>query len=164
MIQSRFKGVAYGLPIFFSLIFTGWLILLIFICKSMVPILPVPGVGIAICLLSFIVWMVFGEWRKKMTVVNIDTNTISVRRYWGLGKTKVYLFSELHGYMTSKMPNRYGGFTETLYFVKDGRRLFGISDYYHLNYSELKKTIQPKLKDFGSERFSLPSAIKDVFD
>lgn len=103
------------------------------------------------------------EFRKKLIVVQVDSYSISIRSFYGLGAEQKFDGRQLDGYTTTLLPVLYGTTYEFLYVVKDGKQVFAMSAFYHHNYRELKKALSGKLKFIGDNTFEMAKEIKDTF-
>jgi hypothetical protein len=122
------------------------------------------GILAFIALLLFTwVWLIFGELRTKIITVQIDYNIITVTNFGGLGRKKEFAYKEFEGYRTALLPSK-GRTYEYLYLMKDGKKKIKISQFYHRNYSQLKKEITKKVKFLGQERFSYLREFKEIFE
>ncbi len=121
------------------------------------------GVLMFIGLLIFTwVWLTFGELRTKIIAVVIDSNVISVRNFWGLGRKVSFVLSDFEGYKTSLLPSKYRTY-EYLYLIKNGKKIIKISQFYHRNYSDLKIEIRNNVKFIGQENFNYIRELKEIF-
>ena len=109
---------------------------------------------------SFI-YLLFGELRTKMIIVEIGKNEIIIKRFFGL-VSKTFRISELNGWKYSHLSSR-GGTYEYLYLIKDQKKVIKISQFYHKNYFRLKNEIQAKFKYLGYEKFSYIDELKEIF-
>ena len=144
-------------PLIFGL--TGYIILGIYKAKTLPPLNGIP----LVLLLTFtFAWLFFGEFRTKMIKVKIDTDCISIKKFGGLSASKRFLFSELDGFKLSIL---HSGTTdnEYLYFMKGGKKIGKLSDFYHKNYLDLKEVVKTKIKDLGFENFSYIDELKESF-
>ena len=108
-------------------------------------------------------WLFFGEMRTKVISVEIYPNAINVRRYLGLWFNKSFPVGGFDGYKTSIIPSRSGNY-EYLYLIIDGEKIIKISEFYHANYKELKRTLLTKnIKNLGFEPYSSLGELKEIF-
>jgi len=105
-------------------------------------------------------WLVFGELRTQIIELTIQNNQVTKKNLLGLKRE--FKIKEFEGYQTSLISSRSGRF-EYLYFIKDDKKIIKISEAYHKNYSELKKTISTELKDLGDIQFSYIDEFKEIF-
>ncbi|MCT2407489.1 hypothetical protein NZD88_08060 [Chryseobacterium antibioticum] len=109
---------------------------------------------------SFIV-LFFGEVRTKCIILKINRNEIIIKRFWGL-QTKSYQFSEIEGWKYSHLTSK-GGTYQYLYLYKNGSKIAKISQFYHVNYYQIKNQIQAQFKYLGYEKFSYIDEFKETF-
>ncbi len=107
-------------------------------------------------------WLFFGELRKKMIAVRLEENYIIIRKFCGLASAKKIFYSEIDGFKTSIHTSK-GGDNEYLYIMQGANKIGKLSDFYHKNYSNLKKEIKSKLKDLGFEKCSYWDELKESF-
>ncbi|MNQ56458.1 hypothetical protein D3C85_705810 [compost metagenome] len=101
---------------------------------------------IVLLIILTLVWLIVFEINKKMIVIKIKDNTITKQSLFNeLSKAN---FEEFEGYTTAIESTRIGSFEE-LSILKNGKKTITISEKYHLNYHELKKIINKKLKYLG---------------
>jgi len=107
-------------------------------------------------------WLFFGEARTKAVRVSLGFNTITVSRYMGWGRSITFQFADIQGYRTSRLSSEYSSF-EYLYLVAGDRKIVKLSEFYHQNYSELKKELVKKIKYLGNEQFSWARELREIF-
>lgn len=107
------------------------------------------------------VYLLIGELRTKVIIVEIEKDEIRIKRFFGI-KVETYKISEISGWKYSHLTSR-GGTYEYLYLIKNERKIIKISQFYHKNYSQLKNEIKIKLKCLGYEKFSLIDEFKEIF-
>ena len=99
-----------------------------------------------VLILVTIIWLVYFEINRKMVVIKIENEAITKQNLLnGLYQAK---FDEFDGYTTAIESTRIGLFEE-LSIEKSGKKVIIISEKYHLNYQELKKIIDQKIKYLG---------------
>ncbi len=103
------------------------------------------------------------EIRKKLIVVRVDSNLISISSFYGLGPEQKFDSRQLDGYTTTLLPVMYGTTYEYLYIIKDGKQVCALSAFYHHNYAELKQALSGRLKFIGENTFEMAKEIKDTF-
>lgn len=121
--------------------------------------------GVIIFYLSFALiwsWLIFGELRSKAIVVEIGYDGLKFSGYLGLVNYQYLSFNEIDGFETTTLPSRYGEY-EYLYLIKGKKRRIIISQFYHENYSELKKEITNRCLFLGHKQFSYMSELKRIF-
>ncbi|MDB5150970.1 MAG: hypothetical protein JWQ57_4990 [Mucilaginibacter sp.] len=122
------------------------------------------------CLLtcSFLLffWIVFFFGTVKTTIISvkIEGGEIFVKRYCGLGITRVYNTEQISGFKISALKARNNKNYEFLYLMIDDRKIAIVSEYYHSNYEDLKKHIVANgIKYIGPEEVGIIQYLKDVF-
>lgn len=126
------------------------------------PTPPLHGLPLILLLTFTILWLFFGEFRKKMIEVVLNDDHLLIKTFGGLSIAKKYLYKDLDGFKTSILNSR-GGNNEYLYFIKDNKKVGKISNFYHKNYLELKTEISSKLAYLGFEKFSYKGELKETF-
>ena len=116
----------------------------------------------AIFLIFVWIWIVFGELRTRAVVVVIEKKTITSTNFLGLGTKKEFDFSEFDGFITVMLSSESGDY-EHLYIFKSNKRIISLSEYYHSNYTELKRAIREKVRFNGDKPTSIMSEIKNIF-
>ena len=163
MIKSRFTFWAFLLPVL-SIALAVMLCLMIGVHIFATAKYPLLGMGFLYGLLLFIlVWLVYGELRTKVISVQVDKKTITVKKYLGLGATKEMQLSEFDGYIIAHLPHEYDT-KEYLYLVKGNKKIIKISEFYHRNYSEIKKILARKIKFMGTRPFSYRREMLEIFE
>ena len=108
------------------------------------------------------IWVSFGELRTKAVKVYIDEGGVTVSTYLGLGRKRVYSFSQFDGLETALLLSKYDTY-EYLYLIENGKKVIKLSQFYHSNYDELKKGLSIKVPNLGQKRFSYIQEIKEIF-
>jgi hypothetical protein len=163
VLKSRFRFWAF--LIVGSLAVVSSVLLLFFISlfadvKANVSIMALLGAG----LLAFTwLWLFLGELRTKAVFVKIEDGVIGLKRYMGLVPSGVYKVKEFDGYTTCLLPSRSGNY-EYLYLMKEGKKRIKLSQFYHSNYSELKRFIIKEVQFLGQEDFSYSREVKEIFE
>lgn len=93
-----------------------------------------------------IVWIVYFEVLRKTVFVVLKENTIKGTNV--LGRTSEFSFDNLKGFKISINSTRVGNFEE-LQVIEGDKTVIILSEYYHENYQEMKRTIKGRLKYFG---------------
>jgi len=93
-----------------------------------------------------IIWIVYFEVLRKMVFVVLEENTIKGTNV--LGRTSEFSFDNLKGYKTSINSTRVGNFEE-LRIMEGDKTVLILSEWYHENYQEMKKSLKGRLKYFG---------------
>ena len=129
---------------------------------------PNMSLGAFLCFSSFFcfvwIWLVFGELRTKVVAVEFDSYEVTVIRYLGLFASKTYRFEKIEGYRLSILPSKSGDY-EYLYLIYNGRKIIKLSEFYHLNYKELKRAvIERRIKSLGFEHYNFFTEVKEIFN
>lgn len=163
VLKSRFRFWAFlivGVLCVLSSILLLFFMLWIADLKANISLMVLFAVG----LFSFIwLWLFLGELRTKAIAVKFEDGLVSIKRFMGLVSSGVYPLKEFDGYKTCLLPSR-SGFYEYLYLMKDGKKLVKLSEFYHSNYSELKKIVIKEVSFLGKENFSYRSELKEIFE
>lgn len=149
-------------PIIMTLFISGLLGIVLyqnFFSSDRIPPVSV-FVFIAFILLIWI-WLIFGELRKKTIVVKIDSNSITIKHFMGLGLSNQIMFSEFNGYITTTQDSRVAKY-EYLYLINKNEKEIVISEFYHQNYHELKNEISKKLDFLGNRPVYFNMIIKKL--
>lgn len=160
-IHSKFKIWAF-LQVGLLLLVTG---LLVVIVETILrkPDMPTIGVFVFFSLFIFIwIWLVFGELRTKIIKAEIKDGQIAVSQYLGFGPKKYYSLSQFDGIETAILPSRYDKY-EYLYLMLNGRKVIKFSEFYHRNYTDLKRALKGRVKYLGQSRFNFIQEVKEIF-
>ena len=85
MTISKFR-IWSILPIIMTLIISGVLCIVLYkIILSSDKIFPVSFFVFIVLFSSILIWLIFGELRKKTILVKIDSNSITIKHFMGLG-------------------------------------------------------------------------------
>jgi hypothetical protein len=162
MIQSKFRfTVCFPLLIMLIIIATTCFIIFDAIKDGSIPVLVVYFI-LSIAMFFFFAWALLGELKKKVNSVKIENSTIISKNYLGLGSSQKISFDAFEGFTTSILSTTSNDY-EYLYLMKDDKKTIILSEFYHRNYSELKKTLQSKTKFLGDKPFSMSREIKEIF-
>jgi len=123
---------------------------------------PLHGIPLALWFTFAIAWLFFGEFRTKMIKVELKDNSVTIRRFGGLGPSKAYLYSDLDGFKTFILISGASD-DEYLYLMKGNKKIAKISSAYHKNYNAMKEEIKTKLPYLGFEKISYASEMKESF-
>jgi hypothetical protein len=162
-MKSKYRFWAYIL-IFLTLGFSVILIMEIS-GKMLNPNMPIGFFIIFTLFFLYVwIWLVFGELRTKVIYVDFKVDrSLVVKRYFGLGPSKIYYLEDFQGYKTSILSSGSGSY-EYIYLIIENRKIIKISEYYHSNYKELKKyIISQNLKYLGFENYGLIKELKEMF-
>ncbi len=159
-MRSKFSLNIIGPIICFALLTFG----IIFCTAAFLSIGISPLYALLVDMLpgAVLAWLICGEFRTKMIVVDFGYDSMTIKRYGGLGAPKVFYYNQLDGFSTSILDSINMAY-EYLYFVKSGKKIGKISEYYHSNYAEMKTEIEGKLKDLGYIEFRYWDEIKESF-
>ncbi|OXA65590.1 hypothetical protein B0A67_24075 [Flavobacterium aquidurense] len=86
--------------------------------------------------------------RTRVHKVIIEKNNITVKRYYGLGRSIVYDFSKLDGFVVLFESGRLG-VSESLFILEKGKRVVCVCSYYISNFNNLKLFLKENLTDLG---------------
>jgi len=161
-MKSKFTIISYFV-LFLSCAFTFLIIktIPVFINNSYYKDKLFPKIFIPTLLIFVFIYLIVGELRTKIIIIEINKNEIKIKRFLGL-KTETYKFSEVEGWKYSHLTSR-GGTYEYLYLYKNNKKIIKISEFYHKNYFQLKNKIQTNFKNLGYEQFALMDELKEIF-
>lgn len=143
MVKTSFRF--WAILMFICLILlTGvlFVVVITWLLETKTDLPPVVFFSIGFFILTW-VWLFFGEIRTKATVVVVEEDYLIVKGFMGFGPKKEIEFIEFQGYKTSLLPSR-NGYYEYLYLIKNGKKAVKVSQFYHDNYSEIKKVLTQK--------------------
>lgn len=146
ILKSKFKI----LPIFLASYLTILPVMVVYLSATS----PAAGIALPILFLLFVAFFWLTVFRTRAHKVNINENTIMVKRYFGLGKSKVYDFKMLDGFITMFETGKLG-VSETIFVLEKGKRIGSISSFYHNNFENLKVSLNENLIDLGEVENSL---------
>ena len=159
MVESKFK--IWTLAAIFSSVFLCIVCLLVLIISGISDLPLFAGIPILLLFLFILTWLVYGELRTKAIKVKINSNNVIVKNFMGMGSGKDYGFKEIDGYKISILPSEYKEY-EYLYLFIGQKKIIRISQFYHSNYDELKRSLTSKAKNLGEEPFSIMREIKEI--
>lgn len=99
-------------------------------------------------------WLVFGELRKKTTKVILTEDLITFFDFAGITTGTTLPYSYFDSIKTSILSTRLGNY-EYLYLIKEGKKIVCLSQFYHLNYSELKECLIQKAMEISNPNFRI---------
>lgn len=102
-----------------------------------------------------------GTFRTQMIKVTINSREMTVRSYFGFGPEKKYRLKDLQGFHTSTVTARSVTY-DTLYVMKDDRKVAKISSQYISNYYALHNIISTNLTYLGYIETNLKTEFKDT--
>jgi len=157
IIKSKFTFWAIILPIFLIAI----TILIVTLFNEIVYLKKGNnGLWFVELLLTFTwSWLLFGELRTKAIGVKIQNGIITKTNIFG---STSYRFDNFDGFAISQVWSKAGNH-EYLYLVKDNEKIIKISEFYHRNYLELKKTIIVDSVDLGEIHYNIIDDVKEIF-
>ena len=162
MIETKFKWYIFLLPVL-AIAFTLILFNVLFTEGAFSPNAPIYIIYFVIGLFIFLfVHILFGEIRTKAISLSIEKNLIIKKSWLGLGKGKVFKNNYFDGYNISILCSR-GGCYEYLYLTKNGKKTIKISEFYHVNYSDVKNIIHKKFNFNGNVDFCIIDEITETF-
>lgn len=162
MLTSKFRFPAY-LPLIL-VIFLGVFTLFISTVAISEEDLTAIFIYIGLCcfMIAVLAWLLLGEVRAKAVTVELDEKGIAVRSYYGFGSKRQFNYSECEGFATSDLPTESGQTYEYLYVMQNGKKIVKLSEFYHKNYTELKRDIASKLKYLCDKPFSMSEELMDT--
>ncbi len=160
MVESTFNK--WTLTAIFSSILLSIVFLLFLIIQGVGKLPLFAGVPILLLMVFIIIWLVYGELRNKAIKVIINSDSVTAMHFLGLGAGTSYAFKEIEGYKISRLPSEYQEY-EYLYLFIGRKKIIRLSQFYHSNYAELKKSIISGIKNLGEEPFSITREIKEIF-
>ncbi|WP_407520540.1 hypothetical protein PDL71_10010 [Lacibacter sp. MH-610] len=108
-------------------------------------------------------WLFFGEIRTKTISAHLSNEGIRYKTYFGFSFSQIYKWSDFEGYKTSLVPSK-GRSYEYLYLFINGKKVIKVSEFYHSNYSEMKKYVAARVSYLGKEDYRYFRDIKEVFE
>lgn len=109
-----------------------------------------------------VTYWIITEIRKKLITVSIQSSTMLVGAFYGIGSKKIYDYTEFDGFITTQVPVLYAATYEYLYLIKGDKKIVILSDFYHRNYAALKLVLGDKLVFLGDQPFNMSSEIKEL--
>ena len=107
-------------------------------------------------------WSLLGEIRLRVIRAELGGDHLIIRQYFGLGRGRVFYYSEMDVFETHMLPSEEGEY-EFLVIKKNGKRIIRLSQFYHDNYAVLRAEIQHRLKGREQVPFSWLEEVKDIF-
>lgn len=108
-------------------------------------------------------WLFFGEIRTKAISVHLNNEGIRYKKYLGVGFSQTFKWVDFEGYKTCLVPSK-GRSYEYLYLIINGKKVIKVSEFYHSNYSEMKKYVAARVSYLGKEDYRYLSDIKEIFE
>ncbi|RXM46792.1 hypothetical protein [Flavobacterium sp. YO64] len=101
---------------------------------------------LAVLFLLFVVVFWLTILKTRANSITMYEDGILVKRYFGLGKSKVYKYAELDGFATLFESGK-GSLYESVFVLEEGKRVGCISSFYHSNFDALKLNLKSNLVD-----------------
>ena len=137
--KSKFKPTA--LLVVFLLGIVTWLLSLMISSVASNSNPPLIAVIIFFAVFGFTwLWLVLIELRKNYVKVTLLERSVNCSRFAGLGREKSYKLADFDTLEIKNLRTRYGKY-EFLFFIRNGKTSFTLSEYYHANYEELKSIL-----------------------
>lgn len=153
-VQSKFK--------FFVFFLVFYITVLPLVCIYGSATSSEAGMVLPVLFLLFIFFFWLTVFRTRAFKVEIDGDTIIVKRYFGLGKSVGYDLTTLDGFITI-VESAKGGIYESIFILQDGKRVGSISSFYHSNFELLKSVLKEKLIDLGERNTSFKVESSELF-
>ena len=120
------------------------------------------GIFFPILFLTFMIYFWLTEFRTRAHKIEILNGMIIIREYFGFGKQKVFELKKLDGFNISIQPSKSGSY-EYIFILQEGKRIASISEFYHSNYTEIKSSIEKKIKNLGQTEYKFKHEYKQMF-
>ncbi len=146
------------LGIFVAVFLTGLSVFVFYMSATS----PKAGLLIPFLFVPVVIYFWLTEFRTRAHKVIIEEKSITVKEYFGLGKSKRFQYNDFKGFITSKQPGKFGE-VEYIFIIKEDKRQICISAYYHRNYAELKEKIKIKLPYLGEKEYKFGYEFKQMF-
>lgn len=153
-IKSKFN--------FFAIFIICWITIIPFLVVYLSATSRVAGMLWPVLFVAFIIFFWLTVFRTRAYKVEIEDDSVIVKRYFGAGKSVVYDFTTLDGFITL-IESAKGGVYESLFILKNGKRIGSISSFYHSNFEELKSILSDKLNDMGERESSFTGECTELF-
>lgn len=154
LVQSKFKFLVIFLVFYITILPP----LVIYLSATS----PVADMVLPVLFLLFVVFFWLTVLRTRAFKVEMDGNTVIIKRYFGLGKSIGYDLKTLDGFITI-VESAKGGVYESIFILKDGKRAGSISSFYHSNFEELKSILKEKLIDLGERNPNFKVESSELF-
>ncbi|WP_348800376.1 hypothetical protein [Flavobacterium adhaerens] len=122
---------------------------------------PKAGMVLPILFLLFVISFWLTAIRTRAYKVKIDNEGIIVNRYFGFGKSKMYDFKEIDNFVNLFESGKLG-VSESIFIIKNERRIASISSFYHSNFELLKKILETKLVYGGEIKNNFKEEISEI--
>ncbi|BFM41906.1 hypothetical protein CFS9_05470 [Flavobacterium sp. CFS9] len=153
-IKSRFKILV--------LFLVSYLTLLPILVVYLSYVSPVAGMVLPVLFLLFIAFFWLTIFRTRAFKVIFTESGLEARSYFGIGKGKVYGWSELDGFVTVFESGKLG-ISESVFILEKGKRVASISSFYHSNFDKLKISLNENLADLGLAKNTFKEANRELF-
>ena len=153
-IKSKFN--------FFAILIVSYITVLPVLAIYLSATSPVAGMVLPVLFLVFIVIFWVTVFRTRAHKIEIKGNIIIVKRYFGVGKPVVYDFSTLDGFIIL-FESAKGSVYESLFILKNGKRVGSVSSFYHSNFDLLKSILKDKMIDLGVRKSTFMRESSELF-
>ncbi len=162
MVKSKFRWLAF-IPLLIITAVTAGLGGLVFISfdPSVDSVLPVFLMAILVAVFVLL-WLILGEARTKIIVVELNFDNLVIKRYYGLSAPLTIYYRDLSGFTVSILPASNTAY-EYLYIKQGDKNVGKLSEFYHSNYAELKTELKTRINDLGYVDFSYAKEFKEIF-
>jgi len=147
---------------FFAILIVSFITVLPFLVVYLSATSPVAGMILPLLLLLFIVFFWLTIFRTRGHKIVIEGNIIIVKRYFGIGKSAAYDFNTLDGFIVI-FESAKGSVYESVFILKNGKRIGSISSFYHSNFDQLKSILNDKLIDLGVRECTFVGESSELF-
>ncbi|OXB02134.1 hypothetical protein B0A75_03690 [Flavobacterium oncorhynchi] len=149
IIKSKFKI----LPIVLISYLSALPFLAVYLCFISLK----ENIILVVLFLLFVVVFWLTILKTRANRITMYEDGILVKRYFGLGKSKVYKYAELDGFGTLFESGK-GSVYESVFILEEGKRVGCISSFYHSNFDALKLNLKKNLVDLVEMENTLKSA------
>lgn len=150
MLRTKFKYWAY-VPLIIAL---GLAILLYVFTILFSSNFPIFGYIIVTGLLLLFAWFIFIELKNKVVSITIEDDVIKLAKFLGWGTQTTIQMTDITGYKTSIVPREWDS-TEVLYLIVNNKKVIRLSEFYHVNYYDLKHFLIKRFRNLGQEDYNL---------
>lgn len=147
---------------FLAILIVSFVTILPFLVVYLSATSPVAGMILPVLLLVFVAFFWLTVFRTRAYKVEIEGNSIIVKRYFGIGKSIVYDFNTLDGFITL-FESAKGSVYESIFILKNGKRVGSVSSFYHSNFDQLKLILKDKLIDLGVKESTFIGESSELF-
>lgn len=150
MLQTRFKPWG-NLPLIISLLLIILLYVFMIVLSSNLPIYGYVLITGAFILTASLIII---ELKNKTVLITVENDVVRSAKFMGWGAKTTIPMSDITGYKTCIVPREWES-TEVLFLVSGNKKLIRLSEYYHLNYDELRHFFSTRFKNLGQERYRI---------